>query len=496
MQIHFTSGPSEISRDCPPLAGMIDARDAEVFQEALQIIEEHEGNEIDDRLGYHLYDWVGLTPREIQVLAKAKNMSFDVDSFEKIVESAQLKKRREISADEKGNFFTCDGKTLTSLRDLIKFVDPTKDIYNYAYSRLKADENTYGFLNVYAKVVGFVTWEDSEDKQMKLHTRRESKITPAVGTCAVVLDQTPFFAEEGGQIADKGSITGPRGLDFKVTDTQHLPSGHILHIGQLKSGKIMTVGMTVCSKIDSSRRMNIMQNHTAVHILNAVLNKKFPETCLKSAHVTDKLIQHRFKNDLTASDISQIELTTNELISNGGKVSADEGDSRKGLGGMSRKSESGETVRRVKLGEPGLLEQELVIETCTGTHVNDMKDVQAFTVLGFSTNKERVHTLQCVTGPRAAVARETGIKLVQNLIQTNEMVKCHENAITPQEMTGKPLTKFKLLKKLESLKAMVDNRRKRAYKLNGSHPLPYIVSQQALKVWTLTQFYHNRQKRR
>ena len=50
------------------------------------------------RLGYQLYDWVGLTPQEIQVLAKAKNMSFDVDSFEKIVESAQLKKRREISA--------------------------------------------------------------------------------------------------------------------------------------------------------------------------------------------------------------------------------------------------------------------------------------------------------------------------------------------------------------------------------------------------------------
>ena len=105
MQIHFTSGPSEISRDCPPLAGMIDARDAEVFQEALQIIEEHEGNEIDDRLGYHLYDWVGLTPREIQVLAKAKNMSFDVDSFEKIVESAQLKKRREISAGLATNYF-------------------------------------------------------------------------------------------------------------------------------------------------------------------------------------------------------------------------------------------------------------------------------------------------------------------------------------------------------------------------------------------------------
>ena len=57
------------------------------------------------RLGYQLYDWVGLTPQEIQALAKAKNMSFDVDSFEKIVESAQLKKRREISAGLATNSF-------------------------------------------------------------------------------------------------------------------------------------------------------------------------------------------------------------------------------------------------------------------------------------------------------------------------------------------------------------------------------------------------------
>ena len=103
-------------------------------------------------------------------------------------------------------------------------------------------------------------------------------------------------------------------------------------------------------------------------------------------------------------------------------------------------------------------------------------------MLGFSTNKERVHTLQCVTGPRAAVARETGVKLVQNLIRANEMVKYHEIEITSQEVTGKPLSKPKLLKKLESLKAMVENRRKRAYKLTGSNPLPYNVSQQALKV--------------
>ena len=102
-------------------------------------------------------------------------------------------------------------------------------------------------------------------------------------------------------------------------------------------------------------------------------------------------------------------------------------------------------------------------------------------MLGFSTNKERVHTLQCVTGPRAAAARETGIQLVQNLIRANEMVKFHENEITSPEVTGKPLSKSKLLKKLESLKAMVDNRRKRAYKLNGSNPLPFNVSQQALK---------------
>ena len=143
-----------------------------------------------------------------------------------------------------------------------------------------------------AKILGFATW-DENDTDIKLSTRREAKIDASSGTCAIILDRTSFYAEGGGQSSDVGFINGPRGAVFEVTDVQELASGHILHLGRLKSGKALINGMDVYTKIDTNRRVTTMQNHTGVHLLNHVLFKKFPVR-LKSSNVTDQLIEHNF----------------------------------------------------------------------------------------------------------------------------------------------------------------------------------------------------------
>ena len=111
----------------------------------------------DSRLGYQLYDSIGLTPQQIQVLANAKKVSFDVESFERLLDFAKLKKslRSRSTVNEKGIFFTHEGKSLTSLKELFgnennEKIETTDDRFKYTYGQLK-NENIYGFLDIQAR---------------------------------------------------------------------------------------------------------------------------------------------------------------------------------------------------------------------------------------------------------------------------------------------------------------------------------------------------------
>ncbi|MDY4963424.1 MAG: alanine--tRNA ligase, partial [Ruminococcus callidus] len=87
---------------------------------------------------------------------------------------------------------------------------------------------------------------------------------------ALILDRTPFYAESGGQVADTGEIVGNGA--FAVADVKKLDSGHFMHMGTLEDGELK-VGDEVSAQIDADRRMSIMRNHTAAHLLQAALRQ-------------------------------------------------------------------------------------------------------------------------------------------------------------------------------------------------------------------------------
>ena len=92
----------------------------------------------------------------------------------------------------------------------------------------------------------------------------------------VVLDQTPFYAESGGQVGDAGVLQGAQGVSFAVQDTQKIQNGVFGHHGRLQSGSL-AVGDALSAQVDAARRQHIMRNHSATHLMHKALRQVLGE---------------------------------------------------------------------------------------------------------------------------------------------------------------------------------------------------------------------------
>ena len=140
-------------------------------------------------------------------------------------------------------------------------IPATDDSYKYNYKATSNDPNAnYIFQGCTSRVIAL-----RRDKQFvkKVESGKE---------CGVLLDQTCFYAEQGGQIYDEGFLekVGDDSVEFKVQNVQ-VRGGYVLHIGTLEGE--LEVGDMVNLKIDEVRRRNVMNNHTGTHVLNFALRK-------------------------------------------------------------------------------------------------------------------------------------------------------------------------------------------------------------------------------
>ncbi|WP_462257946.1 alanine--tRNA ligase, partial [Ruminococcus champanellensis] len=131
---------------------------------------------------------------------------------------------------------------------------------------------------------------------------------------ALILDRTPFYAESGGQVADTGEIVGNGA--FAVADVKKLESGHFMHMGSLEDG-ILKVGDEVSAQIDADRRMSIMRNHTAAHLLQAALRQVLGDHVHQAGQLVNA--EHcRFDfshfNAMTSEELQAVEDLVNRKI--------------------------------------------------------------------------------------------------------------------------------------------------------------------------------------
>ena len=237
---------------------------------------------------------------------------------------------------------------------------------------------------------------------------------------AIVLNQTPFYAESGGQVGDIGRITGAGGLRIQVRDTQKKLGDLFVHVGIVESGEA-TIGAPVVAELDHTRRRAIAAHHSATHLLHEGLRRQLGTHVAQkgSLNAPDRL---RFDvsqpRPVTPAELTAVEAEVNARIRANSEVTTRlmTPEAAVAEGAMALFGEKyGDEVRVVSMGgadEPG--RPAWSIELCGGTHVRRTGDIGLFRIVSESGVSAGVRRIEAVTGQAAeALVMENERRLLE-----------------------------------------------------------------------------------
>ena len=227
-------------------------------------------------------------------------------------------------------------------------------------------------------------------------------------TVAVVVNQTPFYGESGGQVGDTGKIVG-EGFEIDVTDTQKKGDGIFVHLGTVKSGSV-TVNAPVEIKVDHARRARIRANHSATHLLHEALREVLgTHVAQKGSLVAPERLRFDFSHTkpISSEEIERIEAMANEIILQNAPVTTRlmAVDDAIAEGAMALFGEKyGDEVRVVRMGtalQGDKAGKPYSVELCGGTHVTATGDIGFVRVVAENAVASGVRRLEALTGDAA-----------------------------------------------------------------------------------------------
>jgi alanyl-tRNA synthetase len=244
---------------------------------------------------------------------------------------------------------------------------------------------------------------------------------------AVILNQTPFYGESGGQVGDTGRITGPDGLVIAVADTQKKLGDLFVHLGRIEAGTAR-VGDAVLAEVDHASRGAIRAHHSATHLLHEALRRRV------GTHVTQKgslNAPDRLRFDisqprpLTPEELADVAAAVNARIRENSPVTTRLMTPAQAVeqGAMALFGEKyGDEVRVVAMGEGDGNRAAYSIELCGGTHVGRTGDIGYFRIVSESPVAAGVRRIEAVTGASAeAIVATAEQRLAQaaNVLKTS-----------------------------------------------------------------------------
>ena len=317
------------------------------------------GREIPGETVFKLYDTYGFPVDLTNDIAREKGLTLDEAGFEAAMEAQRTRAR---AASKFG-------------------VDLRADVTVEGETRFTGYEHESGKGRVVALIRG-------KQSVAELQAGDDGQ---------VVLDATPFYAESGGQVGDRGTLAA-QGVRFTVADTQKLGKAHV-HVGRLESGTIK-VGDTVEAEVDHGRRQATRLNHTATHLLHAALRK------VLGTHVTQKgslVSPERLRFDfahhaaVTPDELREIERLVNaEVRANAAaETRLMKYDDAVAAGAMALFGEKyDDEVRVLRVGD-------FSTELCGGTHAGRAGDIGFFRIVGEGGVAAGVRRIEAVTGEGA-----------------------------------------------------------------------------------------------
>jgi alanyl-tRNA synthetase len=272
----------------------------------------------------------------------------------------------------------------------------------------------------------------------------------AGGEAAIIVNQTPFYGESGGQMGDTGALFSAEGGDFAVRDTQKKAGDLIVHVGAMRHGTLKR-GDFVELRIDETRRTALRANHSVTHLLHQALRRRLGE------HVTQKgslVAPDRLRFDfsqpraLTGDDIRAIETEVNTRIRENSAVTTRlmTPDRARDAGALALFGEKyGDEVRVVAMGEEadgqGRGVRHFSVELCGGTHVRRTGDIGFFKIVSEGPVAAGVRRIEALTGAAAEAHVEAEEALLRDAAAALKTA--------PAELPGRLLSLIEERKRLD-----------------------------------------------
>ncbi|MGG3131230.1 alanine--tRNA ligase [Bacillus pumilus] len=313
---------------------------------------------------FKLYDTYGFPVELTEEYAEDENMTVDREGFQ-----AEMEKQRERARNARQDVgsMQVQGGALGDIKVESTFV---------GYENLTADAHIVELLQN-----GEIVTEAHEGD-----------------TVQILLDETPFYAESGGQVADKGTLKSAEVI-IDIKDVKKAPNGQHVHEGVVVSGTAKK-GLEVTAEVESALRKGIVKNHTATHLLHQALKDVLGSHVNQAGSlVNENRLRFDFSHfgQVTKEELSQIEKIVNEKIWEGISVAIDLKPiaEAKEMGAMALFGEKyGDIVRVVQVGDYS-------IELCGGCHVQNTAEIGLFKIASESGIGAGTRRIEAVTGKGA-----------------------------------------------------------------------------------------------
>jgi alanyl-tRNA synthetase len=224
-------------------------------------------------------------------------------------------------------------------------------------------------------------------------------------TGAVVLNQTPFYGESGGQVGDTGVMIGD-GIRFRVTDTQKKAGDLFVHLGTLEQGTLKP-GATLSLQVDHGRRSAIRANHSATHLLHEALRQVLGDhIAQRGSLVAPDRLRFDFAHPkaISAEELRRVEDIANDVVLENSEITTrlmGLEDARASGARALFGEKYGDEVRVVSMGASGGNAMGWSVELCGGTHARRTGDIGMISVLGESAVSSGVRRIEALTGNTA-----------------------------------------------------------------------------------------------
>ena len=236
----------------------------------------------------------------------------------------------------------------------------------------------------------------------------------AGATGAVILNQTPFYGESGGQVGDTGELRS-EGVKFRVTDTQKKAGDMFVHLGTVESGELK-VGAPLLLEVDHARRGAIRANHSATHLLHEALRQVLGDHIAQRGSLVsaDRLrFDFTHQKAISEEELRKIEDIANDVVLENGEVTTRSMaiDDARASGARALFGEKyGDEVRVVAMGNGSGNAIGWSIELCGGTHVRRTGDIGLVSIIGESAVASGVRRIEALTGRNARLAANATIR--------------------------------------------------------------------------------------